>query len=268
MNRRILVPAISFAGLMVCLVCVTCLILYYGINFDGGPFSSESRAQFLIRFQGGTRVVFDLDVPPGTTLSPQDLEDEKAIVSNRLRALGLDAVVRVQENCCLVIDVPSNVEPNRITSVMAVGILEFVDAGDTPLAIGQVIQTTGSTGVGAHNGTPSSKVYRTVLTGKYLRSVRAASGQTTNQPHIQFTLTDDGTNILADFTSKNINKYLVIVMDSKVVMSPIIKSPITGGSGIIEGQFTRQEANELVIQLKYGALPFPLKLAETKTISR
>lgn len=269
MNRRILVPSISFAGLIVCLVCATCLMLYYGISFDGGPFSSEFRAQLSIRFQGGTRIVLEPNIAQGTTASLEDMQNAKAIISNRLHALGIDSVIQIRDNRRLTIDLPGKVDTSRIISVIPMGVLEFVDAGDTPLQIGQAIQTTGVSISSASGGMPSATVYRTIMTGKYIRSASVEFQQGPNQPYIYFTLNDDGKKIFADFTRQNIQKYLAIVIDKKVIMSPIIKSAITGGSGIIENpQFTLEEANLLLIQLKYGALPFPLKVVETTIISQ
>jgi len=113
---------------------------------------------------------------------------------------------------------------------------------------------------------PVTPTYRTVMTGRELRSAQVAFQQTTNQPYIAFTLSEDGAKIFADYTTKNVNKYLAITIDKRVISSPVIKSPITGGSGIIEGKFTLEEANRLVVQLKYGALPIPLKVVQSSVV--
>ncbi len=271
MNKRIWTLLISFAALTICVICGVCITFYFGVAFERGPFSPESRAEFLIRFQGGTRIVMEPDVAQDTSVSPEDMERTKAIISRRLYALGIDSVVKLQENRRLTIDLPGNVDTSRIISAIPMGILDFIDADSTPLQIGAVVHTTGFSDSGApeeHGPTVTPPVYRTVMTGKHLSSASIAFQPTTNQPYIQFTLTNEGAKIFAEFTSKNINKYLAVVIDKKVITSPIIKSAITGGHGIIEGQFTQEEANNLVIQLKYGALPFPLKIIETTTISQ
>jgi preprotein translocase subunit SecD len=85
-------------------------------------------------------------------------------------------------------------------------------------------------------------------------------------PEILFTLKDSGAQKFADYTTNNVGKYLAIVLDKKVISSPQIQSPITGGSGRITGKFTLAEANGLVIQLRYGSLPIALKVVQEQTV--
>jgi preprotein translocase subunit SecD len=87
-----------------------------------------------------------------------------------------------------------------------------------------------------------------------------------NQPVISFELKREDAQTFADFTSQNVNKFLTIVLDGKVISSPRINEPITDGKGVISGNFTIDSANALAIQLKYGALPVPLKVVEYKLI--
>lgn len=103
------------------------------------------------------------------------------------------------------------------------------------------------------------------MTGDCLESATVAFTQA-NQPYIAFTLKGKGGKVFGDYTSANVNKFLAIALDKKIISSPRINSAITTGSGIIEGQFTLNEANELAIQLRYGALPVPLKVVDTTTI--
>jgi preprotein translocase subunit SecD len=112
----------------------------------------------------------------------------------------------------------------------------------------------------------STTVYTTVMTGDCLANASVAFEQNTNAPDIAFTLQGKGPKIFSDFTSAHIGDYLAIVLDKKVISSPRIQTAITTGEGRITGRFTVQEANNLAIQLKYGALPIPLKIVETTTI--
>lgn len=111
---------------------------------------------------------------------------------------------------------------------------------------------------------PEETVYRTVLTGSALSSVNVQMYN--NVPVIAFSMKDDGAKIFSDYTAQNINKFLTIVLDGKVISSPRINDAITDGQGIISGNFTIESANALAIQLKYGALPVPLKIIEYKMI--
>lgn len=113
--------------------------------------------------------------------------------------------------------------------------------------------------------TPTVKVYTTIMTGRHLKSAEVGFDQL-GKPNIHFTLKDDGPKIFADFTSKNVGRYLAIALDKRVISCPVIKSPITDGSGVIEGNFTIDAARNLVVILKYGALPVPLEVIENRTV--
>lgn len=76
----------------------------------------------------------------------------------------------------------------------------------------------------------------------------------------------DGAKKFEDLTAKNIGKPLVIILDNQVVSAPIVKDKISGGSAVIEGSFTLDEAKNLAIQLNAGALPVPVKLVEQRTV--
>jgi preprotein translocase subunit SecD len=63
-----------------------------------------------------------------------------------------------------------------------------------------------------------------------------------------------------------VGQYLAIVLDKKVISAPVIKNPITDGQGIIQGGFTSASANALAVQLRYGSLPVPVKVVESRTV--
>jgi preprotein translocase subunit SecD len=72
--------------------------------------------------------------------------------------------------------------------------------------------------------------------------------------------------MFADFTGSHINQYLAIVLDKRVISTPTISNRITGGQGIIQGSFTQDSANTLAIQLRYGSLPVPVKVVESRSV--
>jgi protein-export membrane protein SecD len=83
---------------------------------------------------------------------------------------------------------------------------------------------------------------------------------------VAFELTREGTQIFGDYTSDHVGEFLAIVLDGVVISSPQIATGITGGSGIITGDFTFEEANNLVIQLRAGSLEVPLRVESTSNI--
>jgi protein-export membrane protein SecD len=87
-----------------------------------------------------------------------------------------------------------------------------------------------------------------------------------NQPVVSFKFDSVGARRFAQATRENVGKPFAIVLDNKVISAPVIKEPILGGSGIIEGSFTVQTANDLALLLRAGALPAPLTILEERTV--
>ncbi len=245
-----------------------------------GPIVKEIKVHEGLDLQGGLQVLLQVVGVDCNAVTNDSMDAAKAIVENRINGLGVtEPLIQRSGACRLVVQLPGINNPDdAIRTFGGTGLLEFIDAGNTPLTEGTVVQTTGYStvivpGVNAPATSPVvtttesiTPTYRTVMTGRELKTASVAFQQTTNQPFIQFSLTDDGAKIFGDYTAKNINKYLAITMDKRVISSPVIRSAITGGSGIIEGQFTLEEANRLVVQLKYGALPVPLQVVQSSAV--
>jgi protein-export membrane protein SecD len=115
-------------------------------------------------------------------------------------------------------------------------------------------------------------VYPTVLSGIHLATANAYRDPNTGKFGIQFELTQEGAQIFSEFTAAHADNgvqpfyYLSIVLDKEVISSPHIQSPIPDTNGVIEGDFTLDEARSLAIQLRYGALPIPLKVETARSI--
>jgi len=86
------------------------------------------------------------------------------------------------------------------------------------------------------------------------------------QPAVGFRFNALGTRKFAEITKENIGRIFAIVLDGKVVTAPRINTAINQGSGVISGSFTTQEANEVALLLRAGALPAPLKVIEERTV--
>jgi len=107
---------------------------------------------------------------------------------------------------------------------------------------------------------------RAELTGGSLKSANPTVGQY-GEPIVSFNLDSKGGKVFALLTEQNIGKRLAIVMDNEVLMAPVIRSAITGGSGIIEGNFTQEEVQDIANVLNAGALPAPVEIIEDRTVS-
>jgi preprotein translocase subunit SecD len=103
------------------------------------------------------------------------------------------------------------------------------------------------------------------MTGADLKEAHVSTNQA-GKPAVSFTLSAEGAKIFSDYTTAHRGQYLGIVLDKTVISAPVVDEPITDGSGIISGSFTAESANALAIQLRYGSLPVPVKVVESRTV--
>jgi len=93
-----------------------------------------------------------------------------------------------------------------------------------------------------------------------------ASFDPTEGHAVSFRFDTTGAQKFGKATSENIGKRFAVVLDGVVITAPVINSAITGGSGIITGNFTSQEATDLAVLLRAGALPAPLEIVEERSV--
>jgi len=104
-----------------------------------------------------------------------------------------------------------------------------------------------------------------ILTGDDFADADVTFGQL-GQPIISFQFKASGREIFGQHTARNVQKYLAIALDNEIISCPIIREPILQGRGIIEGSFSLQQAEELVVKLDSGRLPVPLNIIENRTV--
>ncbi len=104
------------------------------------------------------------------------------------------------------------------------------------------------------------------VTGAYLENARVETDRQFGTPSIGFTFNKEGGKLFEQFTGANVGKYLAIVLDGVVHSAPVIKTRIGGGSGVIEGSFTMEEARDLAIVLRAGSLPAPVSIIEKRVV--
>jgi len=232
--------------------------------------------------RGGIQVL--LQPSSGFQATSQNLQDASKILDNRSNALGVsEQVFQVIGTQYILGEFPGKTNTEQVVNILQqTGLLEFIDAGSTYLEPGTIVATdfatsgaqqptvqpTAATGT---NTTPATapteaKIYHTVMTGGDLKTVNVTSSTTDPNPYIAFELTDNGAQVFKDFTTNNVGKYLAIVLDKKVVSTPVIQSAITDGKGIIQGKYTVDSANELATVLRFGSLPVPLEVAQSTLI--
>jgi preprotein translocase subunit SecD len=104
------------------------------------------------------------------------------------------------------------------------------------------------------------------LTGAELENAKVETGGDYGLPVVGFKFRPEAANKFTQLTATNIKKRMAIVLDDVVYSAPIIEGRISGGSGIIQGQFTSEDARNLAIVLRAGALPAPVRVIEERTV--
>ena len=107
---------------------------------------------------------------------------------------------------------------------------------------------------------------RIVMSGENLIDAQPSIQNQKNEPTVSFTLDRLGSQKFGRATTDNVGKRLAIVLDGKIISAPTINEPITSGKGVISGNFTFQEATDLALLLRSGALPTPLDVVEERTV--
>jgi preprotein translocase subunit SecD len=254
--------------------------------------------QLGLDLRGGLQVLLEADVPASQSVASSDLQVTSQILEDRANALGVSQVVmQVAPPRRIVAEFPGLQNPEQVVAALQqTGLLEFVDMGTNAVAVGTTIQTdfttNGSNCFETSSATPTATpsttatatlaptaaavpatatasttpiIYHTVMTGACLDTV-AVTSSTIGTYEISFTLKSDASTLFSDYTGSHVGQILAIVLDKKVISTPQIQNQITGGSGVIQGNFTSDSANALAIQLRYGSLPIPIKIAESETI--
>ncbi len=251
-----------------------------------GKFARSLETVLGLDLQGGMQILLEADLPESSTVDPQSLQDVRTILENRSNALGVgESNFQTAGSRRVVGEFPGITDTQQVVNVIKqTGLLEFVAMDiNSPAQVGSTIQTDfaqsagptaqpapttdplATSGAAAVETAPTETVYHTVMTGAALDQV----GVTTDQLGkyvVSFSLKPDSQELFAQHTTQNVGQILAIVLDKQVISTPRIDSAITQGSGQISGSFTNDSANNLAVQLRYGALPVPMKVVESRIV--
>ena len=122
---------------------------------------------------------------------------------------------------------------------------------------------------GAPQGSPQIPYVlknQVLVTGQNLVDAQPSFDQRTGEPVVTFRFDAAGATRFGKVTSENVGLPFAIILDNKVISAPVIREPILGGTGQISGHFSVQEANDLAVLLRSGALPAKLTVIEERTV--
>lgn len=226
--------------------------------------------------QGGSFIVLEGQDTSTVKATPQAVDDAMRVIAHRIDQLGLvEPTIQRQGAKRIIVELPGIDDPDRaIRLIGKTALLEFVDTGTLQMPHGARWSPDGKTvrppeQPGRTQGQSETLKLekKVILTGGDLENAQAAFDQTTNEPIVQFKFRGKAAKTFEDYTAKNVNRYLTIVLDNEVISSPVIRTAITGGSGVISGGFrTIEEARDLAVLLRGGSLPIPVEVVEKRTV--
>ncbi len=207
------------------------------------------------------------------------VEQALETIRNRVDQFGVsEPDIRPQGHNRIMVQLPGVKDPERAKKLIGkTALLEFklVDEdhsveeairGNIPPGDEILYKIAYDPQTGRIKKTPYLLKRRTLLTGQYITDARVQISSQYNEPYVSLSFDRRGARLFEKITGENIKKRLAIVLDNKVYSAPVIQDKITGGRAQITGRFTMEEARDLAIVLRAGALPAPVKILEERTV--
>jgi preprotein translocase subunit SecD len=203
----------------------------------------------------------------------QSVEQSIQIVERRVNELGtVEPSIQRQGVDRILVQVPGLQDPSRLKELLGKTAKLTFRLVDQTVPIDQAMQgqvppeSEVLKGSKAENSQPYVIEKRVVVSGEDLTDAQPGFDQRNGEPIVTFRFNTNGARRFAQVTQENVGKPFAIVLDNEVISAPVIREPILGGSGQISGNFTVEQANDLAILLRAGALPAPLTIIEERTV--
>ena len=203
------------------------------------------------------------------------IEQALETIRNRIDQFGVaEPDIHREGEDRIVVQLPGIKDPDRAIALIGkTAILEFklVDEensvekaleGNIPIGDEILYQRRVDRDTGAVSQTPYLLKKRTLMTGDLIKNAMVRIDTNLNEPYVLIEFNDRGANLFEQITAANEKKRLAIILDNNVYSAPVIQEKISGGKAQITGSFTDQEAGDLAIVLKAGALPAPVNILE------
>jgi preprotein translocase subunit SecD len=239
----------------------------------GGLLTATGQRTLDITETGGGVIQLRVTDAAMTERIRQAVEQSIQIVERRVNELGtVEPTIQRQGVDRVLVQVPGLQDPQRLKEIL----------GKTAKLTFRLVDMTGSVEEGLQGrppadsevlyGTPSEGRHpylirkQVMVSGEDLTDAQPGFDQRTSEPIVTFRFNTNGARRFAQVTQENVGRPFAIVLDNEVISAPVIREPILGGSGQISGGFTVEQANNLAILLRAGALPAPLTIIEERTV--
>lgn len=200
-------------------------------------------------------------------------------IRNRIDQFGVsEPMIAPQGENQILIQLPGIKDPQRAIELIGrTALLEFklVDdensleealKGNLPPGDEIVYQKAADRDTGVITRRPFLLKKRAMMTGDVLTDARMRIKSDFNEPYVSMDFDARGARLFDQITAENVKKRLAIVLDNNVYSAPVIQERISGGKAQITGSFTPEEASDLAIVLRAGALPAPVKIIQNVTV--
>ena len=194
------------------------------------------------------------------TINNSALKQSIEIVRRRIDDVGTKEPTILQRGeKRILIELPGLKDPERIKTLL----------GKTAQLNFRLVSENNEFGTNkliSENGEELNVSKRIIMSGENLIDAQPNINNQNNEPTVSFTLDRLGAQKFGRATTDNVGKRLAIVLDGEIVSAPSINEAITSGNGMISGNFSFQEATDLALLLRSGALPTPLIVVEERTV--
>ena len=210
-----------------------------------------------------------------TQVQTNALRQNITTLHNRINELGVaEPVIQQQGSDRIIVQLPGVQDVAKAKEILGrTATLEIRMVDDSPTATAALSSGTVPFGLERYNdrdGRPLLLRRQVILTGENLQDAQPGRDQQTQQASVNLTLDAKGARIFRDVTRKNINKRMAIGLfennQGEVVTAPVIRSEIPGGQVQITGSMNAQEAADIALLLRAGALAAPMSIIEERTI--
>ena len=225
----------------------------YDLNFSWRGLNLKKNFDLVLGLDlsGGSHLVFEADtssVPGGKVKDA--IASAKEVIEARVNLFGVSEPV---------VQTSSFGGKERI-------IVELPSVKDTKKDVDIIGKTAQLVFAEISEASEEGELKLTGLTGADLTKAELTYDRTSGKPDVSIQFTSEGAEKFSELTGRNVGRTVPILLDNQVVSAPVVREQITGGSAVISGIFTVEEAKNLVIQLNAGALPLPIKLVEERTV--
>ena len=209
------------------------------------------------------KILFNLSEIYQKRIKKNAMEQSLEIIRSRIDELGTrEPTIIAQGEERILIELPGIKNPKRIKEIIGTTAkltFRFMADNDAKQSSYEKLQSK-------NNLETYNIKKKLVLSGEHLIDAQPGFNNLDNSSVVNFKLDSFGAKKFAYATKNNIGKRLAIIIDDKVISAPVVRDAITTGNGQISGSFAVEEANNLAIVLRSGALPAPMSIIEERTV--